>query len=57
MDATVDTRALLIHHELLEVEYNGHLPDENNYESPDESTIEIIITKDLEVLTPMLFMR
>ena len=48
MDATVDKRELLIHHELLEVDDNGHLPA-SNYRPPKESTIEIVINNDLEV--------
>ena len=49
MDATVDKSGTLIHHEVLEVDDEGHTPTNKKYESPDDSSIEIIINNDLKV--------
>ena len=57
LDATVDQNQGLIHHEVLEVDNNGHTPDSKNFESQPQHTIEIVIKNDLQVWSAFYYFK
>ena len=55
LDATVDQNQGLIHHEVLEVDNNGHTPDSESFKSQKQHIIEIVIKNDLQVWNALYY--